>query len=144
MNAVEKKSCPLCKSHNFDLAGNCNNCRGKVKAVVRPPIPAYSAPVPSTLVASAPITPEYLCLKCGYLGFQKKYMKGSFQTELLIWGLGLVGLLILVGVLILIFALGYSLWRLVNKYMGCPACGEAGMISVHSPVARKFLADMAK
>jgi predicted RNA-binding Zn-ribbon protein involved in translation (DUF1610 family) len=128
--------CPSCGVDNLDDASKCRMC---FKPMV---VDAEISPVASAPVLSA--YAEFVCLKCGYVGYQKQYMKGAFAMEVLLWGIGLIGLLIIIGIFVLVFALGYSLWRLVNRYVGCPACGEAGMISVNSPVARKFLVDLAK
>jgi hypothetical protein len=50
------------------------------------------------------------CPNCAYEGKARKYTKGSFLIELLLWLL-----FILPGLL-------YSLWRVSSRYTGCPNC----------------------
>jgi hypothetical protein len=131
-------NCKDCGVDNLDSVSTCRKCFQPITAA------PVAAPVLSVPAADPSVYPEFLCLKCGYVGYQKNYMKGEFGLEIVLWLLGLLTLVFVIGILILIFALGYSLWRFVNRYMGCPACSESGMISVHSPVGRKFLSDLAK
>jgi hypothetical protein len=135
MNIIK---CASCGVDNLDSVSTCRKCFQPITAA------PVAAPVLSVPATAPSVYPEFLCVKCGYVGYQKNYMKGGFGLEILLWLLGLLSLFFIVGVLILIFALGYSLWRFANRYMGCPACGGSGMISVHSPVGRKFLSDLAK
>ena len=64
------------------------------------------------------------CPNCGTVAVPKRYMRGSFVTELLLWIF-----FVLPGII-------YSVYRLAGKYDGCPACGAQNMIPVDSPVAR--------
>jgi len=74
----------------------------------------------------------WYCTQCGAVGNQKKYTKGSFGIEILLYLL-----MILPGLL-------YSVWRLTTKYAGCPKCQAANMIPVSSPVAQAALRAVAK
>jgi hypothetical protein len=58
------------------------------------------------------------------VAFPKKYMKGTFVTEVLLW------------LFFLLPGLIYSIYRLSSKYDGCPDCGAPNMIPVGSPAAR--------
>ena len=85
---------------------------------------------------------EKICKNCGRVGKGKSKVRGTLSMELSLWILGLV-LLILppLGVLVLIFALFYSLYRLVaQRAVVCPSCElENSMIPLDSPVGQKLL-----
>lgn len=68
------------------------------------------------------------CPNCGYEGEGKKYTRGSFWIEIILWILGIV------------LGLIYSLWRLSSRYIGCPKCGYRYIVK-QSPEAksRKWL-----
>jgi len=92
---------------------------------------------------------EQYCARCGTVAKPKRYRKGSFLLETVLWGFaGLAGFLglfnlfyFVVAAVPLLFAMAYSLWRrgLVTPYIGCPACRRPGMFPVDSPVARRAL-----
>ena len=71
---------------------------------------------------------EKYCPNCGTVGVPKRYMRGGFITELLLW------------VLFIVPGIIYSVWRLSSKYDGCSQCGFRDVIPVESPVARAALA----
>ena len=73
---------------------------------------------------------EQICPNCGFRGRAKKFTRGSFFTELLLW-LGF-----------LIPGIVYSVWRLTSRYWGCPRCGAANMIPLDSPRGRKLLEEL--
>ncbi len=68
------------------------------------------------------------CPNCGTVALSKRYMRGSFVTELLLWFFFL-----LPGIIC-------SLYRLAGKYDGCPQCGFQNVIPLDSPAARTALA----
>ena len=68
------------------------------------------------------------CPNCGTVAVPKKYMKGTFVTELLLW------------LFFLLPGLIYSIYRLSSKYEGCPACEFKEVVPLSSPVARAALA----
>ena len=71
-----------------------------------------------------------LCTACGYQGEPKKFTKGSFPVEIMLW------------LFFFIPGLIYSLWRQASKYEGCSKCGSATLIPLDSPVAKQMLAKM--
>ncbi|MBP5404001.1 MAG: hypothetical protein J6Y17_02800 [Elusimicrobiaceae bacterium] len=85
---------------------------------------------------------EKICKNCGRVGKEKKQVRGTLSMELSLWILGLILLIIPpLGGLILIFALFYSLYRLVApKAVICPSCKlENSMIPMDSPMGQKLL-----
>ncbi len=68
-----------------------------------------------------------LCTSCGFVGLPKKFTKGSFLVELILW------------LFMLLPGLIYSIWRLSSQYEGCPQCEAKTMIPLDSPVAKTFL-----
>jgi hypothetical protein len=64
---------------------------------------------------------EMSCQHCGSFGGSRKYVKGSWWIEVMLWLCFLVPGII------------YSIWRLTTKE--CPICGAPNMIPVKSPRA---------
>lgn len=89
-----------------------------------------------------------VCTACGSVGYPKKAVKGSSIIELAFWVFAIAGLLTLsfpgplLGFILLIFAISYSLWRIVSKYHACRKCGQATVIPVDTPMGRKIVADL--
>lgn len=79
-----------------------------------------------------------ICTACGTVGSAKSVVKGSFFGELLLWVVCLF-LMIFFTPFILLFPLGYSLWRLVAREKVCGACGNAPLIPVDSPRGQELL-----
>ncbi len=71
---------------------------------------------------------EKYCPNCGTVAVPKRYTKGGFITEVILWLLFIVPGII------------YSVWRLASRYHGCPQCGFRDVTPVESPVARAALA----
>ncbi len=69
-----------------------------------------------------------LCLRCHYIGTQKKELVGTFAMELFLWLLFIVPGFI------------YSIWRLTNKQSVCSKCGSLEVIPENSPKAIAILA----
>ncbi len=67
---------------------------------------------------------EKYCPNCGTVAVPKRYMRGGFVTELLLW------------LFFLLPGIIYSVYRLTGKYDGCPQCAARNMIPLESPVAR--------
>lgn len=85
---------------------------------------------------------EKICRNCGRVGKEKKQVRGTLSMELSLWILGLILLIIPpLGGLILVFALFYSLYRLVApRAVICPSCKlENSMIPIDSPMGQKLL-----
>ena len=84
---------------------------------------------------------EKICRNCGFIGKEKKKVRGSLSMELSLWIIGLILLMFPpLGALILIFALFYSLYRLVApRLVICPSCKtENCMIPLDSPIGKKL------
>ena len=64
---------------------------------------------------------NYICTVCGYLGKPKNNTKGSFIIEVVLW------------LFLIIPGLLYSLWRITNKYRGCPKCKSTAIIPIDTP-----------
>lgn len=73
-----------------------------------------------------------ICTTCGYQGNTKKFMKGNFHTELLLWLLFVVP-----GAL-------YTVLRLISQYEGCPDCKSNLCIPISSPIAKKLIKEIYK
>lgn len=63
----------------------------------------------------------YICTVCGYLGKPKNNTKGSFVLEVALW------------LFFIIPGIIYSLWRVTNKYRGCPKCSSTAIIPLDTP-----------
>lgn len=91
---------------------------------------------------------QKICTQCGYIGKYKKKAKGSFITECGVWFLGLLTSLFfgVVGVIVLLFALLYSLWRLVaGSYYICPSCKNKDcMIPTSTPRGQQLAEEFRK
>jgi len=74
------------------------------------------------------MTTQMVCPNCGTVAVPKKFTKGSFLMEVLLW------------LLFVIPGLIYSLWRLTTRYNGCPACKGADLIPFGTPRANEILA----
>jgi ribosomal protein S27AE len=86
------------------------------------PIP-IAGQEPATAPSERDLKKLWYCDRCGYLGNQRRYTKGSFGLELFLYLL-----MILPGVI-------YTLWRLTSKYKGCPKCATPNMMPATSPKA---------
>jgi hypothetical protein len=71
------------------------------------------------------------CTRCGTVGRQKFFKRGSVLTGLL-----LLALFIVPGVI-------YLIWYLFEGYWGCSACRAREIISIDSPVAKRVLGAQA-
>lgn len=69
---------------------------------------------------------EKICINCGYIGWPKNKVKGSFGVELILW------------LLLIVPGLIYSVWRLASRYKACPECGAPNMISLDSPRGKQL------
>ena len=74
------------------------------------------------------MTTQMVCPNCGSVAIPKRYIKGSFLIEILLW------------LLLIVPGLIYSVWRMTSRYKGCPACGAANMIPLGTPRANEILA----
>jgi hypothetical protein len=70
---------------------------------------------------------DYVCTNCGYRGFPKKVVKGSFIIEVILW------------LAFFIPGLIYSIWRLTSKYNACPKCLQPTMIPTDTPIGQKLI-----
>ena len=110
--------CPLC---GFEIPTDsyyCTQCKQNL------PTDAKGRPA---FNASETLNGSLYCTACGTVAIPKRYTKGSFGMEILLWLL-----MVLPGVL-------YTLWRITSKYAGCPQCQAPGMIPLTSPVAQAAL-----
>ena len=71
------------------------------------------------------------CPGCGIVGTPRKSVRGSFAIEVVLWLCFIVPGLI------------YSLWRATGgRQTACRACGNAGVIPLESPIAKKRMAEL--
>jgi len=75
---------------------------------------------------------ESICANCGFKGMSKKYTKGAFWIEVILW------------LCFLIPGLIYTVWRLTTRYMGCRQCGSAALVPIDSPRGRKLIEEFYK
>lgn len=80
-----------------------------------------------------------VCTNCGFVGIAKRVTPGSIWLELGLWSSGLLTLIFGIGLLILLGALIYSIWRIAARYYACPSCGARNMVPDISPVGRKII-----
>lgn len=80
-----------------------------------------------------------VCVTCASLGLPVRKTPGSLGLEIALWLLGIVTLPILIGGLILLGALAYSIWRLAGRYDACPRCGGRQMVPRDSPVGTEIV-----
>ncbi len=73
---------------------------------------------------------EYICTSCGHIGKPKKWTKGSFIIELVLWCFFLIPGFI------------YSMWRLTNKVDVCPSCKQTTMIPTSTPMGQKLVNEL--
>jgi hypothetical protein len=129
--------CSKCGIDNLAESPKCGVCHGVLQKFA----------VGSTRAINPSASPEFLCLRCGCAGSPKKYMKGQFVVEVVLWLVFLYGLENhgrVVGLITFLLAGGYSLSRYLSKYLGCSFCGWVDITSVDSPAAKKFLADRGR
>lgn len=136
--------CPHCGLVNFASDETCKRCKKSLVSLPPASPPPEEKPVSPPSQPPPQATYNYkLCTTCGYVGWEKSIMPGSFWLELGLWAVMLMScaLHVYVGMIMLLFAVGYSIWRLAAKRKACPQCSAAPMIPVMSPVAQKFFAD---
>jgi hypothetical protein len=120
--ATPKAPCPLCGVEIPIDSYYCKHCKQN--------LPKDASGKPAFNIGPElreQLKGGYYCTSCGTVANPKKYTKGSFGMEVLLWLL-----MILPGVL-------YSLWRITSKYPGCPQCKTPNMIPVTSPIAQQAL-----
>lgn len=80
-----------------------------------------------------------ICSQCGHLGKPKLITKGNIVSEAALWIFGVAFCWFFL--VSLIFPIGYSMWRHLSRFNGCPQCGGT-MIKTSSPVGLKMVADI--
>lgn len=81
---------------------------------------------------------KLVCVQCERVGNSKRITPGSLGLEVVLWLGGFALLPVGIGVLVLIGALAYSIWRLAAKYDGCPSCGARSMVPADSPAGQRI------
>jgi hypothetical protein len=112
------RDCPECgRSGLKDWSTVCRYCHQEI------PVAGQESPAG---VAKSPkdLTKLSYCDHCGFVGRPKRYTKGSFGIEILLYFL-----MIFPGLL-------YTVWRLTSKFSGCPKCATPNMMPATSPKAR--------
>jgi cytochrome c-type biogenesis protein CcmH/NrfF len=97
----------------------------------------YRKPKPrpqQSLVLAAPSQVIYakFCTVCGHVGFPIFQQKGSSGIEILLWLTFIVPGII------------YSVWRSSTKQWVCGSCGNAAVIPLDSPIAKRIRATLDK
>lgn len=80
-----------------------------------------------------------VCTTCGHVGIAQRITPGSFLIEAILWGSGLLTLVFGIGLLILIAALIYSIWRISSKYVACAACLGRSLVPDNTPLGRRLI-----
>lgn len=70
---------------------------------------------------------KIVCTQCLYNGKAKKYTKGSFIFELVLW------------LCFIIPGLLYSIYRATSKVDICPMCKSKNIVPEYSPMGKKLL-----
>lgn len=77
---------------------------------------------------------QQICTCCGYTGNDVSRKKGSGWIEFILW----IGTLFTSGALV-VFALPYSVWRMISRSKVCPKCQKDTMIPVNSPMGQELI-----
>ena len=80
-----------------------------------------------------------VCPNCEFIGKSRRVTPGSLAIELVLWGIGILTAIFVIGLLILVGAVGYSVWRLAARHDACPHCGNKHMVSEKSPVGQRII-----
>lgn len=80
-----------------------------------------------------------VCPNCEFIGKPRVVTPGSLGIEIVLWIVGILTILIVIGFFILAGAVGYSIWRLAARHDACPSCGNRHMVSENSPVGRRII-----
>jgi len=79
--------------------------------------------------SAAPVKePTHVCLSCGSQVDPKSITPGTIGMEVVLW------------LCFFIPGLVYSIWRVTNRYKGCPVCGTKNIIPINTPAAQGILA----
>ena len=80
------------------------------------------------------------CTTCHQTDRPKLHTKGSLGLELLLWVAGVLAALTVVGLVLLVVPLAYSIWRLTSRGKVCRHCQSSELIPPTSPRARQLAA----
>lgn len=80
-----------------------------------------------------------VCTNCGHVGIARRITPGSILIELCLWGTGLLTIIFGIGLLILVAALVYSLWRISARYYACAACLGRNLVPDNTPAGRRII-----
>jgi ssDNA-binding Zn-finger/Zn-ribbon topoisomerase 1 len=164
---MPSKTCLKCGHVNQDFKGTpdaeCPNCgaiyakveKAQANTRLRQPPPHAPDPAPTTETAPTGTLSQpsefrsdrpirgIICAACGAPDAVKRQAKGSFGLELTLWLIGLVTIPFGIGVIILIVALIYSLWRMfAGRSRVCSSCGSSSLIRADSPRGRAMLKEL--
>ena len=84
--------------------------------------------------------PDKICTQCGMVNKGVRKHPGNSALELLIWGAGIIGGLMIALPLFFLVLVGlcYTMWRSTNEYRVCSSCGHSGMVGLDTPVGKKL------
>ena len=70
---------------------------------------------------------EKVCGNCEHVGTPKKFTKGSFMIEIVLWCMFIIPGLI------------YSLWRVSSRVDACRKCNSTSLVPTDSPTGRRII-----
>jgi len=85
---------------------------------------------------------NYICTKCGYVGYPKSEARGTFVIEFFLWlGILLASIFFFSPIffpIVILIPIAYSIYRLTGHYYVCPRChSRDSMIPLDTPGGKK-------
>ena len=82
---------------------------------------------------------QRICSSCGQVNSDTKIVKGSFVIEAFLYLIGIATLILIFGILILVVAVIYSIWRVSSSYRGCKFCRTQTIVDINSPMGQELV-----
>lgn len=80
---------------------------------------------------------SHICKACGHRAKPEKRTPSYFIVELLVW-IGAIAFALAYHWIVLLAAIGFSLWRFTSARRVCPKCGSLDVIPVDSPIGQQL------
>ena len=85
-----------------------------------------------------------ICSSCGHANSAKRVTRGTFLAEVALWlvAIFLIFVIPLIGGVLIVVAIIYSVWRLLSRRTECRHCGNTNLIPADSPMGEKLNRDL--